>query len=434
MLRRLFALFMVAILVSATLVDTAKAIAVVDENFYSKSEIYFYDPTCKTETGVGAITLSGKDNLEKILSFFMGKGLTLEQASGFAGNMMAESGLDPTIIQGGAKADDEYIPQAGIGFGLVQWTSGGRQVKLHKFMTDELGVKITDLGGQLQFAWKEISEDYPSTLAALKATNDPVQAAVVVHDGYEKSADTKNQVITNRGGNATNFHSMYFDSDPLEGSGSGSDDSDISVLSADNKSTSGSTARGGCAGGEFGGGDLAQTAMAYAWPNYIPAGGSTSAMPGYEGRTIKSTDLKEDYSTAVDRAVGAGRYVGGTFFRAVDCGGFVTTLMVDSGFETEYNYGSFISKGAGYTVIQETWLKEYWQQLTPDEVADASNRQPGDVAINNQHTYVYVGDIFPSKIASASLNERAPMQGTEGVTDSSFRWYRKAHNVEPVDK
>lgn len=678
MFRRLLSVLTAAVIISCQIIDTTRAIT-FDEQFFSSNQIHYYDPRCASETGSGLLTVSGKDNLEIILKFFMQKGLTLAQAAGIAGNMAQESGLDPTIIQGGGHAQPGYRPQAGIGFGLVQWTSGGRQQKLVNFIygSDEgstvgdvrlmastrgAGVDITDINGQLNFAWKELSEDYPDTLTKLKATDDPVQAAIVVHDGYEKSADSRDKVITNRGGNATKFYTAYADGEALAGSttvdtpssttSSGANtssikgiqevintavndaqskgitlgvvvsgdtsasggytgempsasiikllvaaalfynkvpldsvstdlmvmirDSDndaanrlidkaggfsninatastlgvdatigrkmlespglsdpnkisakgsdtllnaikqsqgnggkiskeyadaiinamkaqtvntkwgssgipqgnmahktgelpgvvqhdvgyffngdkwltVSILSKSNNdnagmssvrdtakkiydawlagadNTSNNTKDGACVGTEFSGGDLGDTTKAYAWPEYIRPGSSTNSMPGYEGRTIKATDMTEAYASAITRSKADGQYVGGIRLAGIDCGGAVTRILIDSGFEPNYNYTGKTSAGAGYTVIQEKWLRQNWQQIS---ATDAGDRQPGDVAINDSHTYLYVGEnVFASKIVSASLDERAPMQGHEGVTDSSFRWYRKQVNA-----
>jgi beta-lactamase class A len=666
MFKRLLALAMAVTILSCQVVDTVKAVK-FDEQFFASNQIYYYDARCSTETGKGLLTVSGKDNLEMILKFFMQKGLTLAQAAGIAGNMAQESGLDPTIIQGGGHAQPGYRPQAGVGFGLVQWTSGGRQQKLVDYVygggdSRGIGVDITDINAQLNFAWKELSEDYSNTLIALKATDDPVEAAVIVHDGYEKSADSKAKVIEVRGGNATKFHSTYADKEALTGSTAGQDsvsslsnttgasstsgdiqktidetisdaknkgvdmrivvsgdvsasggssgqlpsaslikllvaaalsknniplssvigdltpmirdsnndaanrlidklgykaindaasslgvdasigrkmlessnESDPNRISArgsdtllgaikqsengngpigqdyanaiidamkaqtkndkwgssgipmskmahktgelngaqhdvgyffnDNKwlavsiltnNQSGSaepgvatvrstvkkiydawlgnnsnpsksktdTANGACTSGEFSGGDLGETVKAYAWPEYIRPGSSTNSMPGFEGKTIKSTDMMEAYADAITKAKADGQYVGGIRLAGIDCGGAVTRILINSGFEPNYNYSGKVSGGAGYTVVQERWLRQNWDQIS---ATDAGDRQPGDVAINDSHTYLYVGEnVFASKIVSASLDERAPMQGHESVTDSSFRWYRK---------
>lgn len=160
--------------------------------------------------------------------------------------------------------------------------------------------------------------------------------------------------------------------------------------------------------------------LEYAWPDYKnPTEGSRPPeMPGW--------------TTAWQAADKAGRYVGGDDYRGIDCGGFVTTLLIDSGFDPTYNHGSLESQGAGYTVIQEAWLRANWTNLGNAGSIDPATLQPGDVAIKSGegrsgHTYVYVGSIpgFNSTVASASLDERAPMAGRENPTNSEFDWFRK---------
>ncbi len=427
MVRRFFSIFAVALLLSAYTVETVKAAAVYDETFYSGNDILFYDPRCQSGEATGYITLSGKDNLEKILTFFMQHGLTLAQATGIAGNMMAESTLDPTIIQGGGHAQPgtNFTPTSGVGFGLVQWTSGGRQQGLVE-ETRRLGVDITDLGGQLAFTWKELSEKYPSTLTALKATTTPVDAAVVVHDGYESSADSRAAVVNNRGGNAQKFYALYSDAPALAGSTSSVQplaNTTSSVPTDDNTDTT----QGSCVANGYGSGDIQKMTIEYAWSRYI--NGSIDTLPEAPNRTVQASDQKPAYAAAVAKASSEHRYSGGIAIKGDDCGGFVTILMYDSGFEKGYNYDG----RGGPTTTQMAWLDKNWE---PISATDASNRQPGDVAINSQHTYVYVGDIpgFGSKIASASVAGpvRAPMAGHEGVTDASFKWYRKKANLTPA--
>lgn len=175
---------------------------------------------------------------------------------------------------------------------------------------------------------------------------------------------------------------------------------------------------GGCSGGSFAGGDLAATTLAYAWPEY-------------KGRGF--TETRPAYRDAVKKAMSEGLYVGGTIDYclkqkgirvaddSVDCGGFVTRLVINSGLDPGYNYKG---KG-GPTGDQERWAKENWQSLGSG--VDAATLKPGDVAFSPGHTFIFVGDIagFGSKIASASLCSRAPMAGKETITSGDTNWYRK---------
>jgi hypothetical protein len=413
--RAFFAACMAMVMCASHVTATVEAAAVFDSTFFSTNSITFYDPRCADTSSAKLVQLAGKDSVEKILNFFMRKGLSLAQASGIIGNMMQESGLNPAIIQGGRIADDSYTLESGVGFGLVQWTSGGRQQNFMAFMK-QLGVGVTNLNGQLEFVWKEMTESYPKTISALKSTQDPVEAAVAVHGpptpGYEASADSPEKVRSVRGGNAKGVYDKYKDAPALAGStadasmtpsGEGSDVDTAKQVASKTKNGISNTSCDGSGDNQAGSGDLAKTILAYAWPDY----------------TAGKTDQQPAYSAAVKKARSEGRYISGA--NGDDCGGFVSTAMIDSGFEKNYNYGG--KAGQGNTIAQEKWLKENWKPIGANDP-----KVLGDVAINEDHTYMYVGDIskdFHSKIASASLPDRAPMAGHESDHDPSFRWYRR---------
>lgn len=165
------------------------------------------------------------------------------------------------------------------------------------------------------------------------------------------------------------------------------------------------------------GGEFEDLVLAYAWPEYHPA---------------PFVDRKPAYAEAVETSLAEGRYVGGFArgVRGIDCGGFVTILVQNSGLEPEYN-----SNPAGATDRQEQWVQEHnWTLLNsnPGTPVDTSLLQAGDVAFSSGHTFIYVGEIpgFDSNIASASIGEssaRAPMAGTESLISGNgaiVRWYR----------
>jgi hypothetical protein len=185
-----------------------------DETSRIGNGIFYYNPldTCaSTPEVITPIEEGTGENLEAILRFFVGKGLTLAAAAGFAGNMKQESGLNPKIIQGGAIAPDNYTPVSGVGFGLVQWTSGGRQQGLVAF-AKERSMAITDLTLQLEYTWHELNTGYKtSTLNKVATMTDPVEAAIIIHDNYEISADTDAEVRAVRGGNAKSYYNQFKD-------------------------------------------------------------------------------------------------------------------------------------------------------------------------------------------------------------------------------
>lgn len=192
---------------------TENALA-MDTEFYSGNDILFYDKNACNANVVSTDpgTVAEGDNLQTILKYFTGKGLTLAQAAGIAGNMKQESGFDPAIIQGGKRAGPDYKPVNGVGFGLVQWTFTSRQQPLVD-LAKKTNRKITDITLQLDNVWRELNGGYKKTLQALVKTNDPVQAAIIVHGppwpGYEASADSASFVRRVRGGNAQKYYDQF---------------------------------------------------------------------------------------------------------------------------------------------------------------------------------------------------------------------------------
>ena len=182
------------------------------------------------------------------------------------------------------------------------------------------------------------------------------------------------------------------------------------------KALAGGTITNECGERAEGASALQEYVLKYAWPEYKGSG---------------YVERKPDYKEVVEKRLSSGLYVGGTCHGGgVDCGGFVTTLMNESGYEPEYNYSG---KG-GNTTSQLQWVKENWTLLNDSVTTeiDTSKLQAGDVAVYDGHTFVYVGEIdgFDSNIASASLCNRAPMAGRESLTYDSYHgqvvtWFRK---------
>lgn len=434
-IKRYFVFVMLFAVIAEQCIVPIKVSAIDDRlrQFYSTNDITTFDPNdcVLAEYDKGGVLLKGDTIIEKILNFFMSQpnGLTLAQAAGIVGNMAQESphGVDektgvnspePAIEQGGAIVGDDYKPKNGVGFGLVQWTWTSRQQPLVDLVSENgpmKGRKITDLEVQLTYVWQELNGSYSKTLEALKNATRPTEAAIIVHGppypGYEASADSPDKVRDVRGGNAEKVFSRYKDAPDLSQS-----DGNKGLMASTPTGAAAVKSKTPACDESFTGGNFNETLLNYAWPTY-------------KGNVIEAT---EGYKTAVQRAIADSRYRGGTVYPGIDCGGFVTLLVVDSGFEPGYNYESMLAKGAGNTTQQKAWLDKHWYHLTKEEVADANNRTQGDVAINGTHTYIYVGtelkeqEKFDSEIASASWDERAPMAGTEGVTDSNFEWYSKS--------
>lgn len=156
-------------------------------------------------------------------------------------------------------------------------------------------------------------------------------------------------------------------------------------------------------------GNVVQTAVKYAWPDYHA--------PVY-------LKMKPEYEAAIRAAQSAGKYVGGGAHPGIDCGGFVTRVMQDSGLDP--NYG-----GGGNTDYQERYMRQHPELYEPIFPTSTADMRPGDIAINDTHTYLYVGAVagFNSDTASAAFSTtgtgwRAPMAGSEVPASPNYRWYR----------
>lgn len=217
------------ILLSILSIIPVQKVFALGNPFYSSNDILFYDESDSGCTGGGSGVLVGNDNKEKTLRFLIGKGLTIEQAAGVAGNFEKESGFNPASIQKissdphPANATENYTIEANRGFGLAQWTSSGRQQKLVNYVnSDPAKRSIIDLSLQLDFLWKELSEDYNGTLTNLKTKSNTSDSTVAFHDGYEKSADVTLDTRKTFAENIYNEYKNKITNTSVGGSGSSS--------------------------------------------------------------------------------------------------------------------------------------------------------------------------------------------------------------------
>ncbi len=138
--------------------------------------------------------LTGSDNVAKALNFFIDQGYTAEQSAGIIGNFIEESGVDPTIVEGGGHSKTvppPVGPQGQPGYGIAQWTSPNRKTAL-KAYADKENQEVYRLGLQLKFVVKEMKESYPSLegdLKKIKSGDMVKESAFLFHKVYEGSAD-----------------------------------------------------------------------------------------------------------------------------------------------------------------------------------------------------------------------------------------------------
>lgn len=115
-------------------------------------------------------------------------GLSSIVTAGIMGNMMAESSLNPRIVQGGGEAD-EITVDGSTGYGLCQWTDASRQQGLVDFANSQ-GKSTSDYQVQCDYMMHEIESGYSSLIANMDASGSAGQAALIFHEEFERSADT----------------------------------------------------------------------------------------------------------------------------------------------------------------------------------------------------------------------------------------------------
>ena len=349
---------------------------------------------CATPTKGGGVVKMLSDNPETALGYLMSAGngtkLTLAQAAGVVGNLQVESSpnVDPRASNG-------------THIGIAQWDDNRWNNGVVKFAADMNGDPY-DLAIQLRYlAWEmgltDEWKDHPSTNGgvadAVRATSTPEEAAVVFEATFERSGGS---ALSQRQSNAKALYDKYKDSTSLSSSGAALPGTSASCSSSGASSS------------------LQEYTLKYAWPQIH-----------HEPRIQR----KDEYIEAIYKATDEGRYIGSDY--GVDCGGFVTTLVYDSGFDKTYNHNA---KG-GNSFVQYVWANLNWQALgkandtfLPDGSKFTDDKlQPGDVAFSPGHTWIYVGEIngFESKYASASQGEKAPSAGGEGFDWAGAVWFRK---------
>lgn len=413
--KRLTALSFAIIFSAGSVVSSPLSAASIND-FLSSNEAPWYDNSFQSSIGAcNGVTIVGSTNVHKMWNYMVQKGLSTEAVAGVLGNIQMESGFSAT-----RQEDSQRFPNGG--WGIVQWTAERRTAivsklpaNIKKYHAAEYGKATSKENGYVAEGIPEndadellaFEMDYLYDEAIVRQTrNHPVLSGYGMTGMSEWEALTKATSIRQ----ASDLWLYSFERPADQSTGHAADRAKLGQdifdeLIGDNAGLAGG---GQCMSGEVS--DLQALTQEYAWEEFRP----------------NYTNLREPYAKAVSAAQASGRYVGGSGMPGVDCGGFVTLLLTNSGFEPRYNYEG---KG-GNTVWQEKWVKENgWIEVKPaGSKFDVADLQPGDVAFWPGHTYVFVGEgVFPdgTQIASASLRERAPMAGGEDLNYKGTKWYRK---------
>lgn len=395
----------------------------IDIDFMQGNDILFYDPDASTAactptsggsystTNLSLPGLSGKDNAEKIWNFLKQEGFTDEQTAGIMGNIKQESGYDPNLTESN-----------GVGYGIIQWSYGRRDSL--QAAAEDYGVPVSNLGFQLAYLKQEASDPplvnwrdlfgrfnvsaSDNVWDSLKKVGSIADATTFFHDAFERSGDYDNY------GNID--HRIKYANEAYE---------EFTGKSA------GSGSSGGVTCSAAGSGDLIATLLEYAHPEYHEN--------NYNGPVPPP---KQAYLDIATKLTHEGKWVGGgqaeIGIPGIDCGGFVSILLTQSGFEPDYNFGLDMDRGSSNQEYgQLPWAKRNWKFLGNGGAINTSDLRPGDVAYSNGHTFIYVGQVngFSSQYASASYSWwRAPMAGGsfETATSPDYVWYGRREGTPPA--
>lgn len=399
-------------------------------NFMQDNNILYYDPGGGACSAVGSSystrndipTLTGSDNAEKVWNYLTGEaGLTPEQAAGIMGNIKQEANFESDLEEGPESAARHSVRP--VGYGIVQWT-GTRRTALEKAANDQ-GVPVSDLSFQLAYMVQEsksrqvdqwvidraegadFGQPGDNEWETLKKQKTAEDAAAFWHAAFERSGDNREQ-IQERIDDALGFLKLY----------GGKVGQSASAAAGGNCSAAGS-------------GDLIATLLEYAHPTFSPNNFSGPVPPPKPAYLEVATKLTKE-----------GKWVGGGMAEigipGIDCGGFVSVLLTQSGFEPDYNFGLDMDRGSSNQEFgQLPWAKRHWKYLGNGGAISTSDLQPGDVAYSNGHTFLFVGQVngFDSQFASASYSWwRAPMSaGTfETATSPEYVWYGRREGTPPA--
>lgn len=170
------------------------------------------------------MALTGNNTEARIWNHLKGWILNDYGVAALMGHLYAESGLNPRNLQNSYEkilgyTDDTYTAAvdsgsyAGFvrdsaGYGLAQWTYWSRKEALLAYVK-AVGASVGDLEAQLGFLRKELTESYPSVLAALKSAKNVREASDAVLTKYERPADQSENVKIKRAGYGQTYLNKY---------------------------------------------------------------------------------------------------------------------------------------------------------------------------------------------------------------------------------
>lgn len=187
--------------------------------------------TATTSTTTSTGSLQGNEVTEQVYNYLTTTGgMTPFGAAGLMGNLEAESGINPGIVEGilakklgttsaqytadvdsGKISKNDFLHPLGkqYGYGLAQWTSPGRKQGLYDLVKSR-NASIADTKLQLDWLLQELqSSSYSPVYNVLKSASSVKEASDVVLHRFEAPADQSGAVEQKRASMGQNWYNKY---------------------------------------------------------------------------------------------------------------------------------------------------------------------------------------------------------------------------------
>lgn len=163
-----------------------------------------------------------------IWNYFMGKIGNEYGVAGLMGNLYAESGLCPYIVQGdipvseysleytadvtsGAISEEDFVHNGpgGGGYGLAQWTYYSRKQELYDMWQSGGYNSIGSIALACDFLWYELQTSFSGVLSVLRSADSVREASDKVLHDFESPADQSTAVEETRESYGLNYYEKF---------------------------------------------------------------------------------------------------------------------------------------------------------------------------------------------------------------------------------
>ena len=476
------------LLISALLLSFVAPLAFITKNsaaltkaelkFYAQNNIMFIDD----EDSPLSDCLSGDlvnlgDNSKTALNYLIQKGYSKTSAAAIVGNLIAESSVVPNKIEGGTLINDpswrltDWENFNKRGFGIAQWTSGGRQTALQNF-ADQNGLPVISMEAQLGYLFDELQREVRGTGSSVANMNassleeatffmyrrfeTPRSSFCTTNDrpGCYNNYDPKNYADLSETETSSAYSAFMNRLKYAKSALAEVGDLTSSADGTDSATPVSSITCSGITSGSAGANKIVDIAQQRSWPN---ADGNCEAGFGLVAwKSRASGGVRACSATLNVIAKLAQKAVGGLSLR--DCGKFVGAVMIYGQIDSDFPKVGVRSQMAYMNKSQK------WTTVSTDGQAfPMTSLQPGDVIAYSAgsgdptagHIMIWIGDqsvkgnacpggTCKVNVASASYNEWTPSLNFITRMSSSYSGnvypysvYRLAANPEtntPADQ